>query len=288
MFSRRGFICASAVPFLRGQETKPSMFANAEAYERFMGRWSRLLAPLLIEFTGLPDGGKVLDVGSGTGSLAFAIAGSRPRTHVVGIEPSEAFVAYSKSRNSFPDRVEFQVGDAQQMALPDASFDASLALLVFNFIPGRMKALREVRRTTKPGGLISAVVWDYSGRMQMLRTFFNAATKTNPKAAEQIDEKSMPLSRAGELAVLWKQGGLDNIKEQPLEITMRFKSFSDYWDPFLLGQGPAGAYVRSLDAGQLQALRSEVKRQLSWEPEDKPLDLLARAWAVRGAVPQAG
>jgi len=260
------------------------MFGNAENYERFMGRWSRLVATLLADFASLKDSGRVLDVGSGTGSLAFAVAGKRPLVQVLGIDPSPEYIAYATSKNPFRDRVSFQVGDAQELHFPDESFQASLSLLVFNFIPDARKALAEVRRVTQPGGGISAAVWDYGAGMRMLRTFWDAAVSMDA-GADKLDEKHMPLCRAGELAKLWSEGGLENIHEQPLDITMRFQSFGDYWQPFLLGQGPAGAYVRSLGREKLQALRVEVKRRLSLHVEEEAFDLPARVWAVRGTVP---
>jgi len=283
MLSRRGFLAVSAVPLLGGENRKPNIFGDAEAYERFMGRWSRLLAPLLVDFTGAPDGARVLDVGSGTGALAFAIAKRNGRSRVVGMDPSQEYVAYATSKNPFPDRASFQVGDAQELHFADAAFDAALSLLVFNFIPDPKKALLEVRRVTKPGGLVSAANWDYGAGMRMLRAFWDAARSVDA-AAERLDERHMPLCRAGELSELWRQGGLHNIQEQPLDITMRFQSFADYWQPFLLRQGPAGAYAASLNRDRLQALRVEVKRRLSLSVEDRPFALTARAWAVRGTV----
>jgi SAM-dependent methyltransferase len=258
------------------------MFADAEAYERFMGRWSRLLAPLLVDFAGVPDTGRMLDVGSGTGALAFAIAKRKPRSQVVGIDPSQQYVAYANSRNQFSGRVAFQTGDAQQLRFPAAAFDASLSLLVFNFIPDPAKALCELRRTTKPGGGISAAVWDYGEGTRMLRLFWDAAISIDP-AAEKQDERHMPLCRAGELAQLWKQCGLEDVRDQALDITTRFESFADYWDAFLLGQGPAGTYVRRLSAGRLPTLRDELRRRLA--AGDRPFTLPARAWAVAGRVP---
>ena len=262
------------------------MFGDAEKYERFMGRWSRLVAPLLVDFTGLPDGGRVLDAGSGTGSLAFAIAARKVRTHVVGIDPSKEYIAYAQSRNPFPDRASFQIGDAQQLQFPDAAFDASLSLLVFNFIPDPRKALLELRRSVKPGGRIAAAVWDYGAGMQMLRAFWDAAASVDAKA-EKRDEKHMPRCRAGELSDLWKHGGLENVREQPLDMTMRFESFVDYWDPFLLGQGPAGSYAGGLDREKVEALRSGVKRRLSVSEEGAPFVLPARVWPVAGNVPRS-
>ena len=274
----------SVVPALRSQ---PGMFGDAEAYERFMGRWSRLVAPRLVEFTGLPERGRVLDVGSGTGSLAYAIAGRSAGLRVVGIDPSKEYVAYAGSKNPFPDRASFTVGDAQQLHFPDAGFDAALSLLVFNFIPDAKKALLEVRRVTKPGGRISAAVWDYGAGMRMLRAFWDAAGSIDP-AAEKLDEKHMKLCHQGELPALWRQGGLENVREEAIEVSMKFQSFSDYWDPFLLGQGPAGAYVRSLDRERLQKLHDEVKRRVSVSSESAPFSLPARVWAVQGAVPAKG
>lgn len=260
------------------------MFGDAEAYDRFMGRWSRLVAPLLMDFATVPDTGRVLDIGSGTGALAFEIAKRNAGQHVTGIDPSQQFVAYAISTNPFSDRTSFHVGDAQKLHFADATFAASLSLLVFNFIPDPEKALREVRRVTQPGGCVSAAVWDYGELMGMLRAFWDAAVDVDA-SAEILDEKHMPLCRAGELSQLWKQCGLENVLEQPLDFTMRFDSFTDYWDPFLLGQGPAGAYLRTVRSDRLQALRGAVKQRLSLPSEGDAFALPARVWAVRGTVP---
>jgi SAM-dependent methyltransferase len=260
------------------------MFADAEAYERFMGRWSRLVAPLLVDFAALPDSGRVLDIGSGTGALAFEVVQRKPASRVTGIDPSKEYVAYAASRNPAPARAGFEVGDAQALTFADATFAASVSLLVFNFIPDPAKALREVRRVTRSGGPVAAAVWDYGGRMRMLRVFWDAVVETDPAAAKR-DEKNMPLCREGELSKLWKEGGLEDVREQPLEITLAFASFADFWDPFLLGQGPAGAYVRALQPDRVQELRSAVKRRLAIAAESDRLSLPARVWAVRGTVP---
>jgi SAM-dependent methyltransferase len=178
------------------------------------------------------------------------------------------------------------VGDAQQLPYPEASFAAALSLLVFNFIPDPKKALFELRRVTKAGGRISAVVWDYGDGMRMLRTFWDAAGYID-SAAANYDEKRMPLRRAGELSALWRGADLENIREQSIDISMKFESFADYWDPFLLGQWPAGSYVRLLDHEELQALRAEVKRRLQLSAGNASFVLTARVWAVRGNVPNA-
>jgi SAM-dependent methyltransferase len=260
------------------------MFGDAEAYDRFMGRWSRLVALPLVDSTVLPEEGRMLDVGSGTGSLASAIAERRGRAHVLGIDRSKEYVAYATSRNPFPDRASFEVGNAQQLHFPDAGFDAALSLLVFNFIPDPKKAILELRRVTRPGGKVSAAVWDYGAGMRMLRIFWDAVIRVDP-GAEKLDEKHMPLCRAGELSALWRQGGLENVREQSIDIRMRFESLADYWDPFVLGQGPAGSYVRRLDRNQVQTLRDEVKRRLPLSGENMSFVLPARVWSVCGTVP---
>ena len=259
------------------------MFGNAEAYERFMGRWSRLVAPRLVEFSQLPESGRILDVGSGTGSLAFAIAERNTGARVLGIDPSKEYVAYATAKSAFGERTTFEVGDAQQLPYPDTSFDAAVSLLVWNFIPDPAKALREVTRVTKPAGIISAAVWDYADGMRMLRIFWDAATSLDA-AAEKLDEKHMRLCRHDELAQLWKQAGLRNVEEQPIEITTRFQSFADYWEAFLLGQGPAGAYAVSLDRAKQQALHDALKRRLALANDNQAFALPARVWAVRGVV----
>jgi SAM-dependent methyltransferase len=242
------------------------------------------VAPLLVEFADLPDSGPVLDIGSGTGSLAFAIADRKIQTRVLGLDPSKEYVEYANSRNLFAGRVSFEVGDARALPYADSSFQASLSLLVFNFIPDRQRALREACRVTRPGGMIAASVWDYGAGMRMLRAFWDSAVSIDP-SAETVDEKNMPLCRARELSQLWTQIGLENVREQPLDIVLPFASFADYWDPFLLGQGPAGSYARSISSDRLQALRDKVKRRLPVAQDEAGFVLPARAWTVRGTVP---
>ncbi|AIF85530.1 methylase involved in ubiquinone/menaquinone biosynthesis [Candidatus Nitrososphaera evergladensis SR1] len=189
------------------------MFTNAYAYDQFMGRWSRLLAPCLAQFAEIPNsGGKILDAGCGVGALAFAIAEFRPLCHVVGIDTSKEYVSYAESRNNYSDRVHFEIGDVQNLAFPDAAFDNSLSMLVLNFIPNAPRALSEMKRVTKPGGQVVAAVWDYGGVMEMLRVFWDAAVAVD-STASRLDERHMPLCRAGELSELCKSAALDNIHE---------------------------------------------------------------------------
>jgi SAM-dependent methyltransferase len=260
-----------------------SMFAGADAYERFMGRWSRDLAPALVRFAAARDGQSFLDVGSGTGALADAIAAAAPSGQVVGVDPSGPYVAFAQSRHT-GGRVRFEVGDAQQLRFADGSFDRTLSLLVLNFIPDRGRALKEMIRVTRPGGTIAAAVWDYGEGMEMLRLFWDEAVAADPAAASR-DERHMPLCRPGELSALWREQGLREVTEEPIAVRTRFASFDDFWSPFLLQQGPAGAYVESLSAGAREQLRERLRKRLLGDTADRPITLTARAWAVRGVRP---
>ena len=259
------------------------MFSKADAYERFMGRWSRRLAPTMVTFSGVRDGDVVLDIGSGTGALSFAVRDATNTARVTGLDPSQEFVTDAAQRNT-DARVRFEVGDTQELQFADATFDKTLSLLVMNFIPNQARALQEMVRVTRPGGVVAAAVWDYSEGMQMLRVFWDEATAFDP-AIEPRDEAHMPLCRSGELATLWRQQGLANVQEMPLTVALHFASFDDYWAPFLLGQGPAGAYVTTLSKERKVALEQRLRKRLLGDDADHAIELGARAWAVKGTVP---
>ncbi len=259
------------------------MFSAGDAYERFMGRWSRDLAPLLVKFARVRDGDHVLDIGSGTGALAVAVSAAAPTSRVLGIEPAAPYVAFAQARHG-SGRVTFEQGDAQQLRLPDASFDRTLSLLVVNFIPDPAKALDEMIRVTRAGGTIAAAVWDYAQGMEMLRAFWDEAIALTP-GMDARDERHMPLSRSGELAALWRRHRMQDVVEEALTIETAFSSFDDYWSPFLEKQGPAGAYVAALSAGDREQLRLRLRRRLLGDGADRRIVLRARAWAVVGTVP---
>lgn len=258
------------------------MFSLGEAYDVFMGRWSARIAPLLVEFAVVRDGDDVLDVGSGTGALAAAVAAFAQSSRIIGIDRSESYVAVARARHQ-SQQMRFGVGDAQQLPFGDACFDRTLSLLILNFVPDPQTALIEMTRVTRPGGTVAAAVWDYGEGMEMLRAFWDEATALNPRANER-DERHMPLSRSGELAALWRTR-LANVSETALSIETRFSSFENYWRPFLQQQGPAGAYVATLPLVDREQLELKLRRRLLGNRADEPITLRARAWAVRGVVP---
>ena len=267
-------------------EAEAKMFAASAGYERFMGRWSRLLAPELIAFAGVKDGDHVLDVGTGTGSLGSAIEARMPSSRIVGVDPSAGFIAYAQ-KNAKSARAHYEIGDAQALKFKDASFDGTLALLVMNFIPDHNKAVAEMRRVTRAGGVISACVWDYDAGMQSLRFFWDEAVALDP-AIDPKDERHMKLSHQGQLGELWKKAGLVNVQEKPLTIDQAFASFDDYWGPFTKGAGPGGAYVVSLSDERRGQLEARMRKRLLGDRNDGAFTLKARAWCVRGDVPRAG
>ena len=272
--------CGMVLNGWRGQDAG---FSEAQAYERFMGRWSRRMAPLLVRFAGVRDGDTVLDVGSGTGALTAAVAEIAPSSHIVGIDPAVPYVARAQSQHG-TTRIRFEVGDAQQLRFDTATFDRTVSLLVVNFIPDVRKALGEMKRVTKPKGVIAAAVWDYGGNMEMLRAFWDEAVALAPASAAK-DERNMPLCRRGELEALWREHGLQDVVEEGLIIETRFASFDDFWTPFLEKQGPAGVYTASLSPGDREALRLRLRRRMLGTGPDKVIVMQARAWAVRGTVP---
>jgi SAM-dependent methyltransferase len=259
------------------------MFSEADAYERFMGRWSRRLAPALIAYSEVHDGGAVLDVGCGTGTLAFALRDATTTTQVLGIDLSPEYVRYASNKN-VDARVRFEVGDAQALRHRDGSFDRTLSLLVLNFVPDPRRAVSEMMRVTRPGGIVSSAVWDYAEGMEMLRVFWDEATALDPTVAAR-DEKNMPLCKPGELAALFRDAKLESVSETALVIRLQFASFDDFWKPFGLGQGPAGAYAAALAPESQQALRERLRTRLLGGDGDRPLEMSARAWAAKGTVP---
>jgi SAM-dependent methyltransferase len=259
------------------------LWAAGEAYEPYVGRWSRQVAPSFLAWLGVPAGARWLDVGCGTGALTAAILEGRAPATVVGVDPSEAFLAYARRR--VPDaRAEFRPGDAQALPVEAASFNAAVSGLVLNFVPDQAKAAREMRRAARPGGTVAAYVWDYAEGMQMMRRFWDAAAALDPDGAGGKDEAlRFALCRPGPLRALLEEAGVQRVEVRAIEVPTVFRDFDDYWSPFLAGGAPAPAYCASLDEARRTALRERLRATLPTRP-DGSIALSARAWAVRGTA----
>jgi ubiquinone/menaquinone biosynthesis C-methylase UbiE len=246
-----------------------------DSYDRFMGRYSRELAPRFVAFAGLGPGMRALDVGCGSGLLAAALAGRLGAANVAAADPSEPLLAACADRVPHAD---VRRASAEELPWPDESFDAVLSQLVLNFVPDADAAVAEMCRVVAPGGIVASCTWNHMGGMQMLRTYWDAAVELDPRAP---DESDMRYCSREELAALWERHGLDDVETAPLDVQVGYDSFDDYWEPFTLGVGPAGAYCASLEPEQREALRESCFGRLG-SPAGR-FSLTARACAVRGA-----
>ena len=246
----------------------------AEAYDRFMGGYSRQLSPQLADLAGVRAGQRVLDVGCGPGALTAELVGRVGEAAVSAVDPSESFVAAARDR--FPG-VDVQRAAAERLPFTDQAFDAVLAQLVVHFMTDPVAGLREMKRVTSPGGTVAACVWDHGGARAPLTTFWAAACELDPEAR---DESHLAGAREGHLRALFDEAGLASIEETSLEASADFASFDEWWEPFTLGVGPAGGYAQTRDEESRARLRARCKELLP----AAPFTLSTWAWAVRGVA----
>jgi SAM-dependent methyltransferase len=266
--------------------TPAEVWAVGTAYEPYVGRWSRLVARELVASLGVAADAAWLDVGCGTGALSQAVLAAADPDAVVGLDPSTGFVAYARTRLA-DRRARFLVADARRLPFAGGRFDAVVSGLVLNFVPDPVTAVREMARVTRAGGRVAAYVWDYAGRMELIRRFWDAAAALDPAAAELDEGRRFGLCRPGPLARLFEDAGLAEVGVRPIEVPTRFRDFDDYWSPFLGGQGPAPAYAIALDEPRRAALREELLARLP-VAADGSIPLVARAWAVDSVPGPAG
>ncbi|MGA7732654.1 MAG: methyltransferase domain-containing protein [Chloroflexia bacterium] len=260
---------------------KSDTWANAEAYEPYVGRWSRLVAREFLDWLAVPPGSYWLDVGCGTGALTEAILQQAAPAEVMGVDPAEGFVAYAREHVQ-DRRASFRVGDAMALPFEDEMFGAVMSGLVLNFIPRQDVALAEMVRVAKRGGIVAAYVWDYAGQMQMMRVFWDAAVELDQAIAERDQGRRFPVCKPEPLTELFESAGLTGVEVRAIDAATHFRDFEDYWVPFLGGQGPAPSYVTSLTEERRTALRERIRSRLPIAP-DGSIPLFARAWAVRGS-----
>ena len=253
-----------------------------DAYESFMGRWSRLVAMEFLHWLSVPRGCAWLDVGCGTGMLSRTILEWAEPSRVTGIDQASGFIAFAKERGHDP-RASFSVGSVDSLPLDAHPYDAVVSGLVLNFLPDAERAVSEMMRVTRPGGVVAAYVWDYAGKMQLLRCFWDAVVALDARAVALDEGTRFPLAHPGKLSAMFTAGGLKRVEVQSIDVPTHFVDFEDYWTPFLSGQGPAPGYVASLYPDQRIQLREKVRSMVPVTPQGT-IDLIARAWAIRGYV----
>ena len=255
------------------------MFQAVDAYDRYVGRYSPELAQRLMAAAGIRPGLSVLDVGCGPGALTSALVGLLGAENVAAVDPSPAFVEACRRRNP---GVQVEVAPAESLPFAGAQFDAALAQLVVNFMSDASAGVSEMRRVTRPGGVVAAAVWDYADGMTLIRTFWDSVSAT-AHGAPYRDEQQMRYGTPTELRDLWDTVGLVDVVVNGASVAADYENFDDLWAPLEQGVGPAGAYTVALGADQRRILKKEMARRLGVASD--PFQLSARAWVVIGRVP---
>lgn len=256
------------------------MWASGDAYEPYVGRWSRLVAREFLTWLDAAPGARWADVGCGTGALTEAILSTTTPAQVHAVDRSFSYALYARRRVADP-RADFLVADAQWLPQPPQRVDAAVSGLVLNFVPQPAVAVAEMARIVRAGGLVAAYVWDYAGQMQLMRYFWDAAVALDPGAADLDEGRRFPLCEPVALESLFRGAALHAVESRAIDVPTRYRDFDDYWRPFLGGQGPAPGYAMSLTEERRTVLRERIRAALPIAT-DGSIDLIARAWAVRG------
>jgi len=257
-----------------------SVWTGGAAYEPYVGRWSRVVAREFLVWLDIPRRSRWLDVGCGTGALTETILAVADPEKIQGVDPSDGYLGVARER-VLDTRAAFGPGDARNLPVENEAYDAVVSGLVLNFIPDIPAGVREMVRAARRGGKVAAYVWDYAGRMELMRYFWDAAIELKPNDREMDEGVRFPVCRPAALSSLFEEAGLTGVTVHPLDVQTRFANFADYWDPFLGGQFPAPDYAMSLSEDDRAALRERIRAKLPINA-DGSIDLIARAWAVQG------
>ncbi|MCL1634716.1 class I SAM-dependent methyltransferase [Luteimonas sp. SX5] len=264
-------------------EIPPNRWLESDRYDSYIGRWSKLVAKRFIDWLDSAPALRWLDVGCGTGALTAAILDRAEPTAVMGFDSSYAFVNHTRARY-IDRRASFEVGQAQALPFRTNFFDMAVSGLVLNFVSDQKAALKEMQRVVKPGGMTALYVWDYAGKMEMLRYFWDSAIAQDPDALPFDEGRRFPICDPDRLRTLFESTGFQDVAVRAIDVTTFFRDFDDYWHPFLGSQGPAPAYAMSLSEERRKSLRFRIKGSLPSNPGGG-ISLTARAWAVSGRVP---
>ncbi|WIV58972.1 class I SAM-dependent methyltransferase [Amycolatopsis nalaikhensis] len=257
------------------------MWQAGDAYEAYIGRWSRRVAATFVRQLDVPASRRWLDVGCGTGALTSAVLAAADPAEVVGVDPSEGFLKTARESVTDP-RASFSLADARELPFPDDDFDVVVSGLVLNFVPDPAKAASEIARVTR--GLAAAYVWDLAEGMELIRRFWDAAAELDPAKVAELDEgRRFTLCRPEPLGRLWTEAGFSGVSVGEVKIPTVFTGFDDYWQPFLGAQGPAPAYLATVPEPRRDQIRELLRSRLPTNP-DGSIPLTARAWVVSGTA----
>jgi SAM-dependent methyltransferase len=251
-----------------------SFAVPADAYDRFMGRYSVELAPAFAEFAGVRRGQRALDVGCGPGALTAELVTRLGAEAVSAVDPSESFANAARERHP---GVDVRQAAAEALPFSDSEFDVVLASLVVHFMSDPIAGLREMARVARPNGVVAACVWDHGGGRGPLSVYWTAVRELDPDAD---DESALAGARAGHLVELFEAADIGRVEETDLAVSVGYRSFDEWWEPYLLGVGPAGAYVAGLEPDR----RDELKERCRSLLPEAPFTLEAHAWAARGVA----
>jgi SAM-dependent methyltransferase len=258
---------------------------GADGYDQYMGRWSKRLAPLFLDFAGVADGERIIDVGCGTGSLTFLIPHRANITSIEAIDFEAQFVEALKQRNT-DQRISARQGDACSLPFGENHFDRAMSMLVLHFVPTPELAIAEMLRVVRPGGIVAATVWDTFGGMPSQRMFWDTFAAIEPAALVRRGLSLVrPMTFPGEMTRGFAAAGLENIIEVTLTIRMDFANFDDYWIPLINGQGTLAAFFSALPQGVPERVQGAVRQAYLSDQPDGPRSFASTAWAVKGTVP---
>lgn len=259
-----------------------TVWESGSGYEAYVGRWSRRVAELFIDRLAVAPAGRWVDVGCGTGAVTQTILAHADAVSILGVDPSETFLDVAQSSVDDP-RVSFEVADGADVPLADDAVDAAVSGLVLNFVPDPVAMLAEMRRVTRPGGIVAIYVWDYADGMQIMRHFWDAATEQDPRVAATSETRRFAICKPEPLRSAFRDAGLTDADVEPIDVPTVFHDFDDYWQPFLVSTAPAPRHAMSLSEADRADLRERIRARLP-VAADGTIALTARAWAVRATA----
>lgn len=266
---------------VRGKGVGMGTYGDAEGYDRYMGGWSAALSPLFLDFAGRKGLSDVLDIGCGTGNLLAAVAAAYPGAALTGIDPSAALLAKAQARPELAG-VTFVAGGVEAMPFANGRFSHTLSMLVLQEFADRDGALAEMRRVTRPGGVIAGCQWDFA-RMPVIAALIEGIAAVDPLAGERLGRRGSPvIGDEAELANWWARVGLTGVTAGRITVRRTFASFDEVWRPLLAGSTPSTLTLAAMGEADRARVREEMIAGLGVRDPAAELTLVAEAMVVKG------